>query len=87
MKRANSISKFKWTKWKNKQKQLASIATSSIRASSIVTSESEELDDEDKSKKEESKTVKEEAGCQEEAKAVKEPVAEVFRQRLVSHRR
>ena len=36
---------------------------------------------------EESKTVKEETGCQEEAKAVKEPVAEVFRQRLVSHRR
>ena len=36
---------------------------------------------------EESKTVQEEAAGQAEAEAVKEPVAEVFRQRLVSHRR
>ena len=73
MKRANSISKFKWTKWKNKQKQLASIATSSIRASSIVTSESEELDDEDKSKKEESKTVKEDATSKSQSRAAPTP--------------
>ena len=40
-----------------------------------------------KNNSEETKTVQEETGCQAEAEAVKEPVAEVFRQRLVSHRR
>ena len=55
VKRANSITKFKWSKWKNRMKynkKISSIATSSIRASSIESSEISGSDSEKKRDKE-----------------------------------